>query len=176
MAENRIIEAEDIRVFWDFSENIDTSKIDASILRAQQTDLEPILGNPLYYEFIEDYNGTTFDTAKYKTLYDGEAYTYNGQSIYFRGVKQLLCVLSYIRLVEVSRINIVRSGEVFKVSEESEFAEDFQMRADLAKAKTDAIRLEKEVLQYLSYKPADYPLFSYREYKEPKTSYKFYKI
>jgi len=176
MAEVAIIAKADIQNLWDFSENIDQSKIDAAILRAQQTDLESILGAPLYHEFIEDYNGLTFDTATYQNLYDGGEYTYNGQTIYYRGIKALLSVYSYVHLMDIIRINVVRSGQVYKVSEESEFLEDFQARADNRKAKSDAIRLEKDTLQFIETNISDYPLFRYREYREVKTSYNFYKL
>jgi hypothetical protein len=176
MAEQPIIVKADIQTAWDFSENIDQSKIDAAILRAQQTDLERLLGAPFYHAFIEDFNGTDFNTASYQALYDGGEYSYQGQAIYYRGVKALLCVYAYIHLVEIVRINVVRSGQVYKVSEESEFLEDFQARADNRKAKADAIRLEKDTLQFLENNYSTYPLFRYREYQEKKTAYNFYKL
>ena len=176
MAEQKIIAKADIQNLWDFSENVDQSKIDAAILRAQQTDLESLLGAAMYHDFVEDYNGLTFDTPAYQTLYDGGEYTYKAQTIYFRGVKALLSVYAYIHLVDIIRINVVRSGQVYKVAEESEFLEDFQSRADNRKAKSDAIRLEKDVLQYLETNLSTYPLFRYREYKDVKTSYNFYKL
>jgi hypothetical protein len=176
MAEQRIITKADIIAFWDFSTNVDDEKVNAAILRAQQTDLESLLGAPLYYTFIEDYNGTDFDTAIYKTLYDGGDYTYQGNTVYFRGIKNYLCVSAYIHFVDIARINVVRGGQVYKLTEESEYLEDFQVRTDTRKAKADLVRLERDTLQFIEANTSDYPLFKYREWKERKTAYNFFKI
>ena len=176
MAEVAIIQKSDIGTYWNFSTNVDDEKVSAAILRAQQTDLESLLGAPLYYTFIEDFNGTTFDTAIYQTLYDGGSYTYQGNTIYFRGIKNYLCVSAFIHLVDIVRINVVRGGQVYKLTEESEYLEDFQIRADTRKAKSDLVRLERDTIQFIEANYSDYPLFKYREYKEMKTAYNFFKI
>jgi len=176
MAEQTIIAKADITAFWDFSTNVDDEKVNAAILRAQQTDLESLLGAPLYYSFIEDYNGSTFDTTEFQSLYDGGSYTYLGNSIYFRGIKNYLCVSAYIHLVDIARINVVRGGQVYKLSEESEYLEDFQVRTDTRKAKADLVRLERDTMQFLEDNISDYPLYKYRDYTERKTAYNFFKI
>jgi hypothetical protein len=176
MAEQIIIALSDIQEFWPISDNIDEDKINASILRAQQIDLERVLGPPLYHAFIEDYNGTSFDTAIYQTLFDGTNYAYNGQDIYFRGVRHLLSVYAYVRIIESHKINVVRAGVTVKVVEESETAEDFQVRAVKRRALDDAIRLEKDLLQYLHTNRTSYPLFKYRVVETEKTAYNFNKV
>lgn len=178
MAEQIIISQSDIIQFWDVSPNISDDKLNSGILRAQQADLKKIIGDPLYYEFIEDYNGTTFDTAKYQTLFDGEPYTYRGNTIYFNGVKPLLCGYAWKRIFIAAKINVVEDGQVISEVEESTYLEDFQQRANQSKVVDDTIRLESELLQYLDTKRSDYPLFNHREYttQNSKTSFNFYRI
>ncbi len=179
MAEQRIITQDDIIEFWPNSVNISTSKVDSAILRAQQADLEPLLGMYLYQAFIEDYNGTTFDTPKYQELYDGKSYTYRGDDRYFRGVRNLLSVYSFVRLIDVAGINLTTSGMVDKITEESEEKEDYQIRSTRRLAKDDAIRLEKDTLDFITTFRSDYELY-WKVYstdkKETRTSYNFFKV
>lgn len=179
MAEQRIIAQSDIIEFWPNSVNISTSKVDSAILRAQQADLEPLLGIYLYQDFIEDYNGVTFDTAKYQELYDGKSYTYRGNERYFRGVRNLLAVYSFVRLIDVSGINLTTSGMVDKITEESEEREGFEIRTTRRLAKDDAIRLEKDTLDFIREFKSDYELY-WKVYstskKETRTSYNFFKV
>jgi len=178
MAEQIIIGQSDIVTYWDVSPNVDDNKINAGVLRSQQADLKKILGDPLYYAFIEDYNGTTWDTPAYQTLFDGEDYTYNSNTIYFNGVKPLLCGYAWKRIFINTRINVVEDGQVQSVVEESDYLEDFQMRANERKVIDDTIRLEAELLQYLTTKRNDYPLFNKRSstFQDKKTSYNFWKV
>ena len=140
MAEQRIITRSDIIEFWPNSVNIAQDKIDSAILRAQQADLEPLLGIYLYQSFIDDYNGSTFDTAIYKTLFDGGEYEYGGYTRYFRGVRNLLSVYSFVRLVDLTTINLTSAGMVDKITEESETQEDYQIRKSQRLAKDDSPR------------------------------------
>lgn len=177
MAEQRIITRNDIIEFWPNSVNIAQDKIDSAILRAQQADLEPLLGIYLYQAFIDDYNGSNFITAIYKTLFDGGEYEYAGYTRYFRGVRNLLSVYSFVRLVDMAGINLTSSGMVDKVTEESERQEDYQIRRSQRLAKDDAIRLEKDTTDFIKTMIADYPLYN-KVYgtDDTKTSYNFYKV
>jgi len=210
MAESKLISLADIQQFWPISSNIDEDKINAGITRAQQADLQDILGSPLYYELIEDFtsdenpvldggdslgggliidggNSTeqddepitipqAFTTQKYQDLFQGVDYEYRGHTIYFRGLLPLLCTYAFCRIYDISRVNVVRSGVVTKVTEESDPLQDFQARADKRKALEDSARLEKELLQFLTTKKEDYPLFQYRENIELRTAYNFYRV
>ena len=177
MAELRIITRQDIIEFWPNSVNISQDKIDSAILRAQQTDLEPLLGVYLYQAFIEDYNGSNFDNVIYQTLYDGASYEYSGYNRYFRGVRNLLSVYAFVRLVDQAGINLTTAGMVDKITEESERQEDYQIRTTRRLAKDDSIRLEKDTTDFIKTKIADYPLYN-KVYStdENKTSYNFYKV
>ena len=178
MAEQIIISETDVREFYpQLSVNIAVTKVDSSILLAQQNDLEPFLGWYLYNAFIEDYNGTTFDTAIYQTLFDGESYDYRGNQRYFRGIRHLLSVYSFVRTADISDVNLTESGLVDKVTEESEIREDFQQRNSIRAIKSAAIRLEGDARAYLETKSTTYPLYT-KVYSttEFKTSYNFVKV
>ena len=177
MAEQKIITREDIIEFWPNSVNISQDKIDSAITRAQQTDLEPLLGIYLYQAFIEDYDGSNFATPVYKTLFDGGSYEYAGYNRYFRGVRNLLSVYAFVRLVDQSTIFLTSSGMVDKITEESEGQEDYQIRRSQRLAKDDAIRLERDTTDFIKTKIADYPLYN-KVYStdDTKTSYNFYKV
>ncbi len=178
MAEQVIISPSDIREFYpQLSTNIDDANITPLILLAQQNDLEPFLGWYLYHDFIEDYNGTAFVTPKYLTLFDGESYTYRTKNRYFRGIRHLLSVYSFIRLLESSDIVLTDSGLVYKETEESQPKEDYQVRHMMRKIKDDSIRLERDADDYLRTKQTDYQLYT-KVYStsDQKTSYNFYKV
>ena len=120
MAEIKIITFEDIREFYpQLSTNIDEDKITSSILQAQQNDLETFLGWYLYNEFIEDYDGANFTTAKYISLFKGGTYSFRSNNRYHRGIRHLLSVYSFARLLNISNMILTESGIVDKITEES---------------------------------------------------------
>ena len=179
MAEIIIISENDVREFYpQLSANIDPKKIDASTLKAQRTDLERFLGYYLYNTFIEDYKSAgEFTTTIYQTLYDGETYSYKGNNRYFRGVRHLLSVYSFARIMGISDINVTTSGMVNKVTEESELRENSEQRYDIMMVKDDYIGLEKNVLDYILTKIEDYKLYHKRYSTDDyKTSFDFTRI
>ena len=178
MAETTIITPSDVREFYpQLSVNIDDSTYQPTILLAQQNDLEPFLGYYLYAAFIEDYNGTDFNTQIYQTLYDGGSYVDNGGTRYFRGIRHLLSVYSFIRIMEVSSTTVTDSGLVTKETEESTPKEDYQIRKSIMIVKDDAVRLERDARDFILSNIADYKLYHKRFATDDyKTSYNFYKV
>jgi len=177
MAEQKIITKADIQAYWNIPGTIDDARVNIAILQAQQSDLKRILGEKLYYVFIQDYNGTTFADAIYKTLFDGGSYTYQGDVIYFSGVRQLLCAYSYIHLAKSNKIHVVRAGVVVKQIEQAETAENFELRTILRQAFDQASRLEAEVTQFLYENRQTYPLYlKKKENNQKRTGFNFYRI
>jgi hypothetical protein len=177
MAEQIIIAKTDIQTYWNVPNTVKDETVNIAILRAQQSDLKQVLGDPLYYAFIENYNGTTFPDANYQKLYDGGNYTYNSNTIYFSGVKQLLCAYAYIHLAKTNKINVVRSGVVVKSIEQAETAEDFQIRAITRDAYDQSQRIEGEISRYLYENRATYPLYTKRLTEDQKrTGFNFYTV
>lgn len=181
MAEIQIITFEDIREFYpQLSTNIDPDKITSSILQAQQNDLELFLGWYQYNDFIEDYDGANFATAKYVSLFKGGTYDYRGDNRYHRGIKHLLAVYSFARLLNISNMVLTESGIVDKITEESETREDFQERYTVMQVRSDSIRLEKDNRDFIEENLNDYPLYnkvySTDQKHQGKTAYKFFKV
>jgi hypothetical protein len=178
MAEQTIITATDIREFYpEVSVNIDDDFIESKILLAQQNDLEPFLGYYLYNAFIEDYDGTQFTTAIYQNLFAGTSYAYRGDNRYYRGLRHLLAVYSFIRLIEISTVTLTDSGLVTKTTDESEPREDYQIRKAIMTVKDDAVRLEKDAKDFILQNIEDYKLYHKRYSTDDyKTSYNFYKV
>lgn len=179
MAEKIIISKVDIQEFYNVPQTLDDARAKIAILEAQQGALKRILGQKLYYEFIEDYddNKGVFTTAKYQTLFNGGSYIYSGDSIYFSGIRHLLCSHSYINLAKNNKIHIVRAGVVVKSVEQSETAENFELRAILRGVYDQASRVEAEVCTYLSLNPSDFPLYAKRETSDQKrTGVNFYRV
>ena len=177
MAEKQLIFLNDINEFWPLSQNIDQSKINANVMRAQQSDLSPILGSALYHAFIEDFDGSNFATQIYTDLFYGTDYVFKGNTIYFRGVRPLLSTFAYNRIVDTNKVNIVRNGVAVYSVEESEIATDAQKRETKRTAYSDASRLEGELIQFLNENRATYPLWNTKEIPNQKrTAYNFYRV
>ncbi len=178
MAEQLIISYTDVNEFWPLSKHIDNDKIEANILRSQQADLKPVLGDPLYYAFIEDYDSPgVFTSPQYQKLFDGGEYLYNNETIYFSGCRSLLASFAYNRISAINKINVVRGGTVVKTIEQSETGANADIRHASRKAFEEATRIEKEVLQFLYTERSSYPLFTKRiETKQKRTSYNFYRV
>ena len=116
MAETTIITKDDIRLTWaNFDKNLKDTQVDPFILKAQRSDLKPFLGDALYYDFIEN-----LIDANYIDLLDGVVYAYQGDNIYFNGIKPMLAAYSYARTLKNIDINVGRGAVVSKSSEQSD--------------------------------------------------------
>lgn len=177
MAEQRIISKVDINEFFQLDSNIDDSRINPHILRAQQAELKPVLGDALYYAFIEDYDGTNFQDQRFIDLFEGAIYQDSkGNPIYFNGVRPLLSSWSFSRVVGANKIFITRSGNVQQINpEESENLEDNQIRLYKREARSEAIRLEGELILFLQANKETYPEYQYwyEGITKKKTSFTF---
>ena len=179
MAEKRIITSVDIREFYpQLSPNVAEEKIESAILQSQQVQLEGFLGYYLYNAFIEDYAGNnTFNTPIYQALYDGGSYSDRGFTRYFRGLRHLLSLYSFTRLLWISDVNLTPAGMVTKDTEESEPQESFKQRNAVRQVKDDVIRLEKDSTDFIMANIADYKLYHKRYSTDDyKTSYSFIRV
>ncbi len=177
MAEKQLIFLNDINEYWPLSKSIDQVRVNSNVMRSQQADLQPILGAALYFAFVEDFNGTEFDTPIYEDLFYGTTYTFKTNTIYFRGVRPLLATFAYNRLTDTHKVRVTRAGVHIFTVEESEIATDAQVRATKRKAYTDAARYEGELIQFLNEKRADYPLWNTAEAEgQKRTAYNFYRV
>jgi len=160
MSEQIIIAKSDINEYYNIGKNINQDRVDPHIRAAQVQDLQPILGKPLYYAFIEDYNGTNFATPIYAALFAGKVYKgYDGKDIYFRGVKPMLIAFAYDRLVGGNSIHVTRGGVGKKAKEEVENDTSAEILQMVRSAKSDANQYKHELLDFLNQESANYTLW-----------------
>ena len=154
-----IITKSDILALWSqMDKNLKEGKIDPFTLRAQQGDLKPFLGAALYYDFI-----TNLEDANYQTLFNGTEYTYRGNTIFFEGIKPLLCAYSFARISSGINISVGRAAVIEKDNENSTPHSNAIIQTRAREIKSEALRLQDETRQYLSQERASYPLWNQRE-------------
>ena len=154
MAETLLITKEDIKSFYPIGKNLDNGRVDPHILRAQQSDLKPFLGDALYRDFVTD-----VAVAKYVTLLDGGEYTNDGHTIFFGGVKPLLASWAYARIQKANPVHVTRGGNVRKETEQSVNLSSAETDAEKTLAESEALRLQSEVYTYLDSNRDTYTLF-----------------
>ena len=154
MAEALLITKAEILETWHMGKNLNDDRIEPHILRAQQSDLKPFLGDALYYDFV-----TNVGSAKYVELLNGVEYLYYGKTIFFNGVKPLLAAWSYARIIGNNQVFVGRGGVTSKTTEESEQHPNSLVQQRDRDAQSEAIRLQNEVYNYLDKNRTKYPLF-----------------
>jgi hypothetical protein len=172
MAESIIITKDNIRETWaNFDKNFKSEQVDPFILKAQQNDLKPFLGDALYFDFLEN-----ITDQKYVDLLNGTTYVYNGYTIYFNGIKPMLSAYSYARTLKNIDINVSRGSVVSKSSEQSEKHENDLIYRRKTEAESEALRLQKELEQFLDSKKTDYPLWRLGTQEIKRTSFRILKV
>ena len=108
MAETLLISRADIAEKYFLGKNIDDSRIDPHILRAQQSDLKALIGEYLYGDVID--NPTT--PANELLLNGGQYNPLNkaGSSIYFAGLKDFLVSVTFARIEKHNDTFVTRGG------------------------------------------------------------------
>lgn len=152
--ETPIITPTDLRTFWGTSKNLKEDRVDPITLRAQQRYLKPLLGDALYFDFI-----TNIETPPYVDFFNGTSYEYQGHTIFYSGVKSLLCAFTYSLFIAENPIHITRAGNKNKQSEESTEIDAATTNIKSNQAKSEAVRLQIEVEQYLEANRVDFPLW-----------------
>lgn len=154
-----IIQKIDILEFWpQMDKNFKQDKLDPYILRAQQGDLKRFLGPALYFDFI-----TNPDTPTNKALFEGTTYDFEGNEIFFEGVRPLLVAYSFSRIVSNVDISVARSSVVQKDNEQSTPHPNAIIQERSREVKSEALRLQEETRQFLEQERNDYPLWNRRE-------------
>jgi hypothetical protein len=144
-----IITVQDIKAIRPTAE-LDQDRIDPFIKEAQDLDLRPILGDGLYYDFMTKYfvTGDAMYSA-YQNLLKGVAYTYNGQTVYFDGLKPLLANFTLARFVQNNQVNVVRYGIVSKVNQQSQPVDGQVIRQVVNELRSNAMTYKNQVDTFL---------------------------
>jgi len=150
-----IISKFDIQAYRELADTIsDIDTLEPFIIEAQNIELRECLGDALFYAVVENQ-----DDGIYKILIEGEDYEYQNNTIYFDGLKPMLCYIAYARMIAQHGIKVTRYGLVKKTTQESEHADDGSISRLLTKARTTAKFYQKQANQYLDTKRTTYTLW-----------------
>lgn len=129
-------------------------------LEAQDQDLRPILGDGLYYDFMTEVFDTGDDMyANYQSLLNGVAYTLNGQTVYFDGLKPMVVYYTLARLVQNQQVNITRYGVVTKTIAQSTPSDPQVIRQVVNELKSNAMTYKNQVDTYLLQNQSTFTLY-----------------
>lgn len=135
--------------------NIPEKRAYTFIQEAQENDLRPILGDPLYKDFMDNLTQT-----KYIELLNGKAYTVSGYTIDFPGVKPMLCYFALARIVANNQVNITSYGVVQKSVEQSEQVEPAMVKMQVTELRSVAISYQNRLIEFLRESQTTYPLYN----------------
>lgn len=140
---------------------LDPQRVDPYITEAQENDLRPILGDALFYDFI-----TNIDTTKYRELLNGKTYTKDGYSIFFNGVKPMLCYFALARITQNNSINLTSYGAVQKRVDGSDPIDQRILGALITELRDVANSYQTRVIDFLNDNPTTYTLFNVSSSKD----------
>jgi hypothetical protein len=139
---------------------LDGVRYEPYCLEAQDQDLRPILGDGLFYDLMSEFQDTGDNMyAAYQELINGKAYSYNGQTIYFDGIKPMLGYFTLARLVQNHSTNITRFGVVSKVVQQSTPVDPQVLRQVVNELKSNAQTYINQVTQFLLENQTTYTLY-----------------
>lgn len=154
-----IITLQDIQKLRPTAE-LDGNRWETFAIEAQDQDLRPILGDGLYYDFMTKwYNTGDGMYTAYQELLNGKAYTYNGQSIYFDGLKPMVGYYTLARLIQNNQVNISRYSVVTKTTQQSQPTDAQVLRRVVNEMKSNATTYKNQVDKFLLQNITTYPLY-----------------
>lgn len=139
---------------------LDGTRWEPFCLEAQDQDLRPILGDALYYDFMTKFfvTGDAMYTA-YQNLLKGVAYTLNGKTVYFDGLKPMIGYFTLARFVQNNPIHITRFGVVTKTTNVSQSVDAQTLRQVVNELRSNAVTYKNQVDTYLLQNQTTYPLY-----------------
>jgi hypothetical protein len=153
-----LITGDELRENWsNVDQNLSEVKLKPYIIKAQQTELQDLLGPPLYYDLISN-----ITDANYILLLNGGEYVHQTYTIYFSGLKPYISALSYKNLIADININVGRASVTEKDTENSTPHANPIVQTRSREGYSEALRLQAEVIKFLDQKRSDYPLWNSR--------------
>lgn len=130
--------------------DLDPSRVDQYILEAQSHDLRPILNDALYYDFMKNFDNVSGTYDKYRDLLNGKEYTYQGSTIEYVGLNEMICFFALARLIPANVNHFTRFGAVKKKQENSEPLDAKEIQMLISEMRSNAqfhIPLVKKFIQ-----------------------------
>jgi hypothetical protein len=134
---------------------LDPQRVDPYITEAQENDLRPIMGDAFFYDLI-----TNIETTKYRELLKGKTYTKDGYTIFFPGLKPMLCYFALARIVQNNAVNITSFGITQKNIEGSQPVDQRLIGALVTELKDVANSYQTRLIDFVSENQTTYPLFN----------------
>jgi hypothetical protein len=126
------------------------------ILAAQNVDVKPALGDPLWYDIITN-PYSPFNTI----LLEGGSYIDgDGNTITFQGLKAALCCFTYARYIMGKNAVDTPFGLVAKKSEYSEQVDSKLLMSIASEKRNEASAYLAECKKYLEANQDDFPLYN----------------
>lgn len=145
----RLITIDDIRIV---RPNIDKNIVDADIScyiqEAQDLDLKPSIGDGLLIQLLTAINGTP--TAAETLLLNGGTYVYGSFNYSFKGIKTILALFTYAKMIASYSFKFTPSGFVVKNSDVSSIVDDRSMSRVIKIAQEAGFGYRLELLTYLN--------------------------
>lgn len=150
---DKLITIADVRVYRDISANYDTTRFNAMLLEIENIDLRRLLGDEFWYDFFINISAT-----KYQTLLTGESYTYNGETIYYFGLKLYLI---WKVLTKIAIEANVHHGDFGNKSfiDPANLPSKWEMNEVIEGYKSNALECQNNIIQYLNEKSSTYTLW-----------------
>ncbi|MHA2367047.1 MAG: DUF6712 family protein [Candidatus Hodarchaeales archaeon] len=150
-----IITISDVRQYEDVDQNYSSERFSGFLKQIQNNNLRKLLGAELWLDFFEN-----ISDSKYTTLISGENYSYNGETIYYPGLKPFLVFNMLTKIIVGGDVFHTNRGNFKYNPETAQPIEKYQLQ----EKKTDYLTTEKfyenEIIKYLNEKSSTYTLWN----------------
>jgi hypothetical protein len=150
----KLISITDIVEFKPLSLNVNVAKqLDPYILEAQEFNLKPVLGDPLYLDLLEN-------LENYDNLFLPYTYEWDGYKYAHNGIKASLIYWTYSRYLSNGNSHSTAFGMVQKLNEFSTPLDPKEISRQVKQTESGAIAYQQQYLEYLCRFATDYPLYN----------------
>jgi hypothetical protein len=154
--------------FEDISTNIKPERLQVFIKKAQELDLKPFLGYPLYYQLLKYFDDAgqmkTDAPQVYKKLFNGCEYLdRSGYTVIYEGLAPTLVYFTFARFIESNGVHFTATGPVIKQYDNAQAVSTPDLLKLVQQQRSVANAHANEVEKFLQDNQADYPLWRYNE-------------
>lgn len=156
MAETQLITISDLTTYRKIDPKFNSDRFNSFVNSVQRKNLRELFGDALYYDFMNDDRAS----GKYKTLLDGENYTYSGQTVQYYGLKPMLSFWVLALIARESDLYLSGHGAISFVDNQQQHFQSAKHKDRIASGyMEEATTYENDTIQYLNQKAATYPLW-----------------
>lgn len=154
ITEALLLTAEDFEPYKGMFNSDDFTTVERYLREAQELDLRPALGPALYYDLIKNRS-----EQRNIDLLDGKEYDYNGDTIFFEGLRPVLVYFAHARYIRSANVQSTSAGLVVKQTPESTPASEKTIAGMIAQSNSAAVSYLNEAVRFLNENRADYTLW-----------------